>query len=452
MPKVGDHRAFDPHSSDPQAMVNTHPLHSELHDEVHTRSRLSVAVPQAVAHAAVMHSLQTLQYPQPLLDWCSANGIEPPVTGKGQFTASVGSLRIRWEWHGEFHEYTAYAPDCSALDPFAANAADRLLAQWLALDPNPMIAGIRVAVLAGAEPAAEVGRAQAAFGIEAGKGLGTLVGAHISDQAVSLYATFRLDDAGFGRFLVIERDSEPAQLGRTVQRIIDIEVYRMMAMLAFPEARELYQALRAIEPDLAGLVARLDLAPNSEEPEMLHNITRLSADIEQLSTYSAYRLDSSRAYHRLVGHNLSDLRESRLDRLQTPSQFLQRRFEPAMHYCEAIKGRLESVSARIARASALLGTRVEIDRERQNQALLNALNERAALQLRLQQTVEGLSVAAISYYAIGLIGYVFKAIEKAGAPVKAELATGLAVVPVALCVWFLLHRAQRHFKGDDSPK
>ena len=96
--------------------------------------------------------------------------------------------------------------------------------------------------------------------------------------------------------------------------------------------------------------------------------------------------------------------------------------------------------------------RVEIDRERQNQALLNALNERAALQLRLQQTVEGLSVAAISYYAIGLIGYVFKAIEKAGAPVKAELATGLAVVPVALCVWFLLHRAQRHFKGDDSPK
>ena len=123
-----------------------------------------------------------------------------------------------------------------------------------------------------------------------------------------------------------------------------------------------------------------------------------------------------------------------------------------MHYCEAIKGRLESVSARIARARALLGTRVEIDRERQNQALLNALNERGALQLRLQQTVEGLSVAARSYYAIGLNGYVYKAIEKAGAPIKAELATGLAVVPVALCVWFLLHRAQRHFKGDDSPK
>jgi uncharacterized membrane-anchored protein len=119
-----------------------------------------------------------------------------------------------------------------------------------------------------------------------------------------------------------------------------------------------------------------------------------------------------------------------------------------MNYCEAIRGRLESVSARVARATALLGTRVEIDRERQNQALLNALNERAALQLRLQQTVEGLSVAAISYYTIGLASYLFKAIEKAGAPIAAELATGLAVAPIVLTIWFLLHRAQRHVKRN----
>ncbi len=431
-------------------MLNAHPLRTELHDEVHTRSRLSIGAPHAISHVSVIHSLQEPHYPQAMLDWCSANGIVPPSSPKGQFTAAFGSLRIRWEWHGEFHDYTVYDPDCSRSEPFAPNAADRLIAQWLALDPNQMIAGVRLTVLPVDDPATEISFAKKAFGISDPTGLGGLIGAEISGKAVNLYATFKLDDTGFGRFLLINLDSDAAQLGRTVQRIIDIEVYRMMAMLAFPEARELDQALRAIEPNLASLVGRLDLAPTSEEPEMLHNITRLSADIEQLSTYSAYRLDAGRAYHRLVRHNLSDLRESRLDRMQTPSKFLQRRFEPAMNYCEAVRGRLESVSARVARATALLGTRVEIDRERQNQALLNALNERAALQLRLQQTVEGLSVAAISYYTIGLASYLFKAIEKGGAPIAAELATGLAVVPIVLAVWFLLRRAQKHVKDKDS--
>lgn len=427
-------------------MLNAHPLRTELHDEVHTRSRLPITAPHSISHASVMHSLQSDHYPQAMLDWCTANGIVPPSSPKGQFTAEFGSLRIRWEWHGEFHDYTVYDPDCSRAEPFAPNAADRLIAQWLALDPNQLIAGVRLAVLATEDPDTEISFAKSAFGVSDSTGLGGLVGAEISGKAANLYATFRLDDTGFGCFLLINFDSDAAQLGRIVQRIIDIEVYRMMAMLAFPEARDLDHALRTIEPDLASLVARLDLAPTSEEPEMLHNITRLSADIEQLSTYCAYRLDAGRAYHRLVKHNLSDLRESRLDRMQTPSKFLQRRFEPAMNYCEAIRGRLESVSARIARATALLGTRVEIDRERQNQALLNALNERAALQLRLQQTVEGLSVAAISYYTIGLTSYLFKAFEKAGAPIAAELATGLAVVPIVLAVWYSLRRAQRHVK------
>jgi uncharacterized membrane-anchored protein len=113
--------------------------------------------------------------------------------------------------------------------------------------------------------------------------------------------------------------------------------------------------------------------------------------------------------------------------------------------------RLESVSARVSRASGLLGTRVEIDRERQNQELLGAINERAAAQLHLQQTVEGLSVAAIAYYATGLFAYLFKAADKAGLPVRYELATGLAVVPVVLLVWWFLRRARGGIDGANKP-
>lgn len=419
-------------------MYNAHPLRTELHDEVHTRSRLPITAPHAISHASVVHSLQEAHYPQAMLDWCSANGIVPPATPKGQFTAQFGSLRIRWEWHGEFHDYTVYDPDCSALEPFAPNAADRLIAHWLTLDPNQLIAGVRLAVLARDDSGAEISRAKQAFGIADATGLGGLIGAEISNRAANLYSTFKLDETGFGRFLLINLDSDAAQLGRTVQRIIDIEVYRMMAMLAFPEARRIGSELDRVEQRLSDLVARLDVAPAAEEPEMLHEVTRLSALQEQLATAAAFRFGAARAYRSLVRQRGEELRETRLQGLQTPTDFLVRRFEPAMATCDAVATRLESVSERIARASGLLRTRVEIERERQNQALLEAMNRRAKLQLHLQQTVEGLSVAAISYYATGLASYLFKAAARSGLPIEPEYATGIAVVPIAIGVWWAM--------------
>jgi uncharacterized membrane-anchored protein len=215
-------------------------------------------------------------------------------------------------------------------------------------------------------------------------------------------------------------------------------------MLAYPEARELSNGLRDIESTLSGMVARLDIATTGEEPAILQDVIRLSAELEQMSTYSAYRLDGARAYRGVARQNLRDLRESRLGGLQTPTEFLERRFDPAMDFCDATNERLKLVSERVSRASALLGTRVEIDRERQNQELLAAMNDRAALQLRLQETVEGLSVAAIAYYATGLFGYLFKFAEKAGLPIEDELLTGLAVVPIVLVVWFFMHRVRKH--------
>jgi hypothetical protein len=229
-----------------------------------------------------------------------------------------------------------------------------------------------------------------------------------------------------------------AASGGDVWRIIDIEVYRMMAMLAFPEARRIGSELDRVEQRLSDLVARLDVAPAAEEPEMLHEVTRLSALQEQLATAAAFRFGAARAYRSLVRQRGEELRETRLQGLQTPTDFLVRRFEPAMATCDAVATRLDSMSERIARASGLLRTRVEIERERQNQALLEAMNRRAKLQLHLQQTVEGLSVAAISYYATGLAGYVFKAAARSGVPIEPEYATGITVVPIVLAVWWAM--------------
>lgn len=422
--------------------MHFHPLRSELHDEVHTRPRPPVTAPHAITHISVLRSGRPAsEMPATLLDWCEQAGIAPPRPGLSHFDAQSGELRLKWERHGEFDDYTVYDPSCDAEQPYVSGAGEQLARALATPETGQVIAALRLAVLPADASGFDTRRAESVLDAV------NLVGAAVSDASAAMYSSFRLDDDGFGRVLLIDRAANPRQLGRAVQRIIEMEVYRMMAMLAFPEARELGSELNRVERELSELVARLDVAPASEEPAILQEVTRLSALTEQNSTVSAFRFGAARAYTRLVRQRGEELRQTRLPGLQMPTEFLERRFEPAMAYCEAVSNRLDRVSARIGRASDLLGTRVEIERERQNQDLLAAMNRRAALQLRLQETVEGLSVAAIAYYATGLVGYGFKALASAGLPVNAEFATGLAVVPIVLAVAWSLRRVRRRIAG-----
>lgn len=419
-----------------------HPSRTVLHDEIHARPRPPVKAPHAVSHLSVLRPRGAPRStPEALVRWCATHGIEPPGPGQSHFDAELGPVRLKWERHGEFDDYTVYAEGCDVERPFECNDGDAALATLLE-GGGEVIAALRLAIVKAG--ALRIDERRVAALLEAP----TFVGAKISDGHGSLFSSFRLDDEGFGRFLLVDATTTPSQLGRAVQRVIEIEVYRMMAMLAFPEARRIAGELDRIEERLSELVARLDVAPASEEPEMLHEVTRLSALAEQLATAGAFRFGAARAYRALVRQRGEELRESRLQGLQTPTEFLMRRFEPAMDYCDAVATRLASVSERIARASGLLRTRVEIERERQNQALLEAMNRRAKLQLHLQQTVEGLSVAAISYYAVGLAAYLFKAAARAGAGIDPEMATGIAMVPVVLAVALAMRGVRRRLERE----
>ena len=129
-----------------------------------------------------------------------------------------------------------------------------------------------------------------------------------------------------------------------------------------------------------------------------------------------------------------------------------RRFTPAVDTCTTVSQRLHDLSERVAQASSLLSTRVNITRERQNQALLASMDRRARLQLRLQQTVEGLSVAAISYYVAGLMGYVAKAVKAIGVDLNPDIVVGLTIPVVALLVMTAVRRARRHIEAaEDHP-
>jgi uncharacterized membrane-anchored protein len=95
------------------------------------------------------------------------------------------------------------------------------------------------------------------------------------------------------------------------------------------------------------------------------------------------------------------------------------------------------------RAGQLLRTRVDVERSAQNQALLESMDKRAALQLRLQRTVEGLSVVAISYYAVSLAGYLGYPLA-ALVGVSKTMLSALITLPVVALVWMAVRRVRKN--------
>jgi uncharacterized membrane-anchored protein len=208
-------------------------------------------------------------------------------------------------------------------------------------------------------------------------------------------------------------------------------------------ARELSPVLNRNERELSEIANVLVNADPESEPVLLDRLTRLQADIERHEADNHYRFGAAEAYYTLVQRRTSQLREERVAALQMFQEFMERRLGPAMNTCAAISARLESLSQRVTRATQLLSTRIEITRERQNQQLLESMNRRAETQLRLQATVEGLSVAAVTYYAAGLINYVAKGLQQSGLPIDPALATALGIPVVAVLMWLGVRRVRR---------
>jgi uncharacterized membrane-anchored protein len=278
----------------------------------------------------------------------------------------------------------------------------------------------------------------------------SLAAAENSD-ATALYATdFQSDPAGFVRILIVDRGLGPERAGALTQRVLEIETYRTLALLGLPEAQRLAPSVRRIEVRLAEVTAQTRGAQGLEANQrLLEELTSLAAELEAGAAASQFRFGASRAYDQIVQLRLQTIGERKFGGLPTWTSFLARRMAPAIRTCATLEERQANLAEKLARAANLLRTRVDVELESQNRDVLRSMNERTRLQLMLQATVEGLSVAAISYYVVGLFGYAIKGAHDAGfVRFDPGLATG-AFVPVALLlVWWIVRRIRsRHIKG-----
>ncbi|MBP2303137.1 DUF3422 family protein [Azospirillum picis] len=427
--------------------LRDHPLRQALTNEVHARPPESLATPMRATMLAMLSGEAAgeadRRHLEALCDWA---GVARPPQGATHHSADFGSFHLKWERHTEFSTWTVFRP--SALpagrlaDPFLEPALQALPREWLAGLPGELLVGIHVAVLDPGTPEPSANMMAAMFGSE------SYVGSRVAGRAATTWTDFRIHGDGFSRMLVADHSMTPRQTGRIVQRLLEIETYRVLALLALPMARGVLPRIGPIEAGLAEVAARVaTLQGLQDERDLLDRLTRLAAQTEQIAAETAYRFGAARAYHDLVLRRIEELREIRIEGLQTIAEFMDRRLTPAIRTCEAVEGRLSSLSQRVARTSDLLRTRVEIAVEGQNAELLQSMDRRAHLQLRLQETVEGLSVVAISYYLVGIVGYAAKGMKGFGFKVDPDMLVGLMIPVVIAFVWSGVRRIRKVLVG-----
>ncbi len=423
--------------------MRDHALRQVLHDEVHARPHESLTAPLEVTHLAHLSGEGAAPSERAHLALlCGRHGVAAVPDSSSFLSLDLGSFRLRWERHTEFSTYTFYRR--GGRQPFAESAI--VPASWLAEIPGERLIAIRLALA----PADAVGGASDTLAAYFPSDV--LAGSVIDNGKAAAWTDFRIGPDGFERILVRDGGATPRQAGRVVQRLCEIETYRIMALLALPVARETAQQLVPIEAALSEITTAIGAARTLEaESELLARLTGLAAEIERLSAAGNYRFSAAKAYYALVERRIAELHESRSEAMQTLAEFMDRRLAPAMRTCLSVGERLESLSVRISRAAQLLRARVEVALEGQNRDLLESMNRRAWLQLRLQQTVEGLSIAAISYYVVGLIGYAAKAAKSSGVSWDPDIVQGLSI-PFVLAAVFLGARHIRRMIRRDSGK
>jgi uncharacterized membrane-anchored protein len=420
-----------------------HPLRGALSEEMHVRIFPVMKSPVRLCQLVMLSSEAGGQADFDHI--CSLSeyfGKTPPPEGQKHFNADLGAGHLHWERHTEFSTY-AFIQHGAFDDPFDDSILKHIPQDWLKSLPGTVLRATQLTILSPDRPEPSPDELARMFRPD------DLVSCLVQYGEARIWSDFRLHDNGFGWLLVQDRGLVGGDVARLVQRLLEMGNYRKMALLALPVAQRLTPKVSALERKLTEITSRMAKG-EEEENKLLDELSKLSASLAQFTAETSYRISATRAYNQLVIDRLRELSEIRIPGFQTLSDFTARRLAPAERTCNSFARRLDDLANRVGRASNLLRTKISNSVERQNAGLLASMNERARLQLRLQQTVEGLSVAAVSYYLVGLIGYGLKALNSEGVDVNVTIAQGLSILPVILFVALVVHRIRHKITAADS--
>ncbi|MCF6265540.1 MAG: DUF3422 domain-containing protein [Desulfuromusa sp.] len=422
-----------------------HPLRDALYNELHIRPFHSLKSPQQVTHLAACCSSEELERGYDLLcDLCKRYEINPPQTDSVTFYQNFGDFVINWERHVEFYSFTIMQPAPPKGEPFQYTAIDLLPADWLRQLPGQMIAAFHIII---DDQHLEYNANSLAHYFEGH----SVMRSSTYEGKAQIYTAFKLHGDGYGRVIICNKGMSELQTGRLSRRLIDLETYRLLSLLSLPVAKRIAPQLLDMDKQLAEIltvVAKLDTA--SSERKLLEKLAKIEARLETHRADTTHRFSATRAYHQLVKDRLERINEEKIVGHLSIGEFINRRLNPALRTCDSVQKWMENLSKRIERASDLMRTRVNLNLQEQNRSQLAAMNQRSKLQFRLQETVEGLSIAAISYYAVGLLSYLFNGLPLKHWGVDKNILLASSIPVVLIVIWSITRRIKHKLIKDQD--
>jgi len=420
------------------SLPTDHPLRQRLFNESHARPYAELTVPLQVSYLVLLTGeVSPEKECLHLRKLAERYAVAPPIDSAMHYDADFGHFSIKWEKHTEFSSYSFYAKKESD-SPFSHKVINSIPDEWLKAIKGELLVAQHIEILPASDQPFEQKRINNIFQDD------SLVGSLVGGTAAEAWTDFRLQKDGFSQTLILNRSLTPQATSQLVQHLLELETYRMLALLGLPLVAEHGKNITDMGQTLTEITQRLNGTETLEEERLLlEEITELEANIERVIAATSYRFSATKAYKAIVFDRVTSIRENRIEGRQMLSRYLERRFMPAMNACDSIASRLENLSRRVARASQILMARVDLALESQNRDLLNSMDQRAQLQLRLQETVEGLSIAAITYYIVGLMTYIAKSIKAAGIPVNIDLFVGASIPFVLIGVWLAVRQIKK---------
>ncbi len=419
--------------------LREYPLRPELLGELHARPFDKIDIPRRVFLLAFLTSHEEAAEDRKAIEkLCQTHALSPPASTANFHSMKLGQWHFRWEQHNEFTTYRWDIPSAEC-EGYGDDEAARLMAELDFVQPGPLIVATQVKLtrqhLDVADYETIFNPASLCF-IEIDRGKGRVA------------TDFQVDLKGFTRFIIEDHNMSPFRAGALLQRVLEVETYRTLALMGLPVAKKALPIVNETQTGLAELTREIANATSIEDNHsLLKKLTDLAARLEAQAAETSYRFSAAQAYYDLVMSRLSAMHENSVNGARRFSSFFKRRLTPAIATCQMVEERQNALSRKLMRTAELLRTRIQFELEQQNRVLLQSMNRRAKLQLRLQQTVEGLSVAAVSYYVVGLIKYMASGLEKAGLTygVSPSVIAAVSVPVVILIVFWTVRRIHKKF-------
>lgn len=402
------------------------PDRNQVIAETHARPSQPISGPAEIYHMAIRCDDETAST---FFDALDTNSMQ---SGPRHRTGTIDDIYVKLEKHTEFMSFTLFQ---ETADKKKTVDMENLLQRKFPMDKVEIIVFLRLVVVCTMPQM-----------LKAIPHEHRIYGGKIRNN-IDVRSNFVPDEKGITHFALHAKGATRDEMGRRVQRLIEMETYRTMSLLGLPVARRVGQEISDCEKELEALtsILRKGTETSQKDDEILfEQLSSLSEQNNILLTQTRYRFAASRAYFALFQQRVTSLEEEKVGDVQTMSGFLRSRLEPAMATIESTAKRQETLTNDLSRAIVLLRTRIELNLNKGNQNLLKSMDKRHDQQLKISQTVEGLSIIAITYYAVGLASYVLKAMAaQPWMPLSEKILTAASVPFIFLIVFVSLKRARK---------